>query len=147
MEGNPNLQTAFDNKEFSQIPVLGTGIDTAFPIGHNDLVFGIDNTHAARKFTPDELTLLRPVALNIASAYNIGHFIHMRGIDALTKLQNRGTFDIAINEGADIFGEKIPEAQTMVFFDIDFFKNFNETYGHAAGDVVLQHVASILERE
>ncbi|EKD44596.1 MAG: hypothetical protein ACD_71C00083G0001, partial [uncultured bacterium (gcode 4)] len=26
MEGNPNLQTAFENKEFSQVPVPGIGI-------------------------------------------------------------------------------------------------------------------------
>lgn len=61
-------------------------------------------------------------------------------LDSLTQLANRRYLEMELDRrisekkryGAD-FG--------VVFMDIDFFKRFNDTYGHAVGDRVLKTVA------
>jgi diguanylate cyclase (GGDEF)-like protein len=57
-------------------------------------------------------------------------------LDALTGLRNHGTFrrDIAaMVEAGDRFA--------LLMMDLDSFKTFNDTYGHPAGDTLLQTVA------
>ncbi len=63
--------------------------------------------------------------------------------DALTGLHNRQAFDKKL---AELHKEFTRDGQyySVVFADIDFFKRFNDTYGHAVGDLVLQAVGSIL---
>lgn len=63
--------------------------------------------------------------------------------DRLTGLYNRHYFDNLIGtemERADAYHEPL----SMAMFDIDHFKNVNDTYGHPAGDVVLKELAGIV---
>lgn len=64
--------------------------------------------------------------------------------DFLTSLGNRRYFEMDLT---DIISRKDSESDylSLLLFDIDNFKVINDTYGHAAGDEVLTHVARILE--
>lgn len=60
--------------------------------------------------------------------------------DTMTSLPNLRYFKSQVEK---IIISDTPVAIAML--DIDFFKNYNDTYGHPAGDVVLRDVAQILE--
>ena len=63
--------------------------------------------------------------------------------DTLTGLQNRRSFNEEINRQ---FAQRQRQGITfsMLMIDVDHFKNFNDTYGHWAGDLVLRAVARVL---
>jgi diguanylate cyclase (GGDEF)-like protein len=65
--------------------------------------------------------------------------------DALTGLPNRRTFDEHLDS---MFapGRATGEPFALVLFDIDHFKQVNDTRGHDAGDQVLRDVATIAQR-
>jgi diguanylate cyclase (GGDEF)-like protein len=66
--------------------------------------------------------------------------------DALTGLPNRRTFDEHL-DSMFALGRATEEPFTLVLFDIDHFKQVNDTQGHPAGDLVLQDVARIANRQ
>jgi two-component system, cell cycle response regulator len=59
--------------------------------------------------------------------------------DALTRLGNRRAFDAWHKNNPDT-----PYA--LLVIDIDHFKKVNDTFSHATGDLVLQHVAALLRQ-
>lgn len=66
-------------------------------------------------------------------------------IDGLTGLKNRHTLDkIFVQELARC--QRVEKPLAILFIDIDFFKSYNDTYGHQAGDQTLMQVARALER-
>ena len=65
--------------------------------------------------------------------------------DALTGLMNRRVFEERITSilaQAERHGHPV----TLACMDLDKFKEINDTYGHGVGDLVLQAVASSMER-
>jgi len=66
--------------------------------------------------------------------------------DSLTSLSNRRAFDDELKRRLSEWERKrIP--CTLVLLDIDFFKKFNDTHGHQAGDEVLRQVARVLKAQ
>ncbi|WP_079480331.1 GGDEF domain-containing protein [Halobacillus salinus] len=63
--------------------------------------------------------------------------------DGLTGLHNVRKFDQAFNE-ASSQAKQNKEMLSLLFIDIDHFKNVNDTYGHKEGDQVLIQLSDIL---
>ncbi len=65
--------------------------------------------------------------------------------DGLTNLYNHRYFKDAINN--EIERAKRNHTQfSLIMFDIDFFKNYNDTNGHLAGDDVLRIIADLVQK-
>ncbi|KAA5932999.1 sensor domain-containing diguanylate cyclase [Pantoea sp. Bo_2] len=65
-------------------------------------------------------------------------------IDGLTGLANRRQFDAMLDQILKR-SQKSGEPVSLIMIDIDFFKRYNDTYGHVAGDSCLQRVSTILK--
>ncbi|MCA9421418.1 MAG: GGDEF domain-containing protein [Nitrospira sp.] len=64
-------------------------------------------------------------------------------LDALTQLYNRGALDLQLERTASVSFFS-GTAACILMIDVDHFKHVNDTYGHPAGDVVLQQLAKRL---
>lgn len=66
-------------------------------------------------------------------------------IDPLTKIPNRFHFEMVYEHTIKIT-QRTNDRLSVIFFDIDHFKNVNDTYGHLVGDTVLQHVSELVSQ-
>jgi len=65
--------------------------------------------------------------------------------DYLTGLLTRRAYNEKIKEIESSY-ERHNIQYALVFFDLDFFKKINDTYGHECGDVILSTFAKVLEK-
>lgn len=70
-------------------------------------------------------------------------FERVASIDPLTELQNRRGLDQGLQRL--LSPDNTPaEPLSLVLLDIDFFKRYNDSYGHPAGDCALRQVAKVI---
>ena len=70
--------------------------------------------------------------------------LHLSQHDALTKVSNRRTFD----EMLDSYFEQARHDEvplSLLFIDVDFFKKYNDHYGHQKGDEVISAIAKSIK--
>ncbi|MEG1027720.1 MAG: GGDEF domain-containing protein, partial [Oscillospiraceae bacterium] len=65
--------------------------------------------------------------------------------DSLTQIYNRTSFNNLILKRFDV-ACKLNQQVGVIFIDIDWFKEFNDTFGHAQGDKCLQFVANEMKK-
>ena len=122
-----------------------------FPIVIGDKAVGVlslGRTDSDKPFTPDELDILPEfahlAALAIESANRFEETEKKSMTDGLTGLANRRRFDAFLDdEWAHAMRTK--KSLALIMADIDSFKKYNDTYGHAAGDECLRGIARVMQ--
>jgi len=64
-------------------------------------------------------------------------------IDILTSINNRYKIDLTLYEQIEI-SKRYKRPLSLIYFDIDFFKLINDTYGHKAGDLALIELSKLV---
>lgn len=70
--------------------------------------------------------------------------VSKQNYDSLTGLATRQYFGTMLNRTFKSLYSREINSVSLLFIDIDYFKNINDTYGHTVGDLVLQAVANVL---
>lgn len=70
---------------------------------------------------------------------------HNATVDALTSLYNRRWLDSTMLRVMHRC-HKSDEALSVMMIDIDYFKNYNDNYGHLAGDIALRTVSQTIKQ-
>lgn len=96
------------------------------------------------------------VGIFMLTAWTLGFYVKIEGehikkleelvnFDALTGLYNHKSFQERLKE--EVFlSEKVQKPVSMIFFDIDYFKHYNDLNGHQKGDEVLKTIGEIVKR-
>ena len=66
--------------------------------------------------------------------------------DGLTRVYNRRYFSEALDKECE-YNRRNQVGLCLILFDIDHFKQVNDTWGHPAGDFVLKNLAQLIESE
>jgi len=91
------------------------------------------------------IELFIDISNRTANEFRIRELEKMALLDNLTQLANRNYIEKEIQSR---FAEKkrLNVSFGILFMDIDYFKKFNDTYGHDFGDQVLKNVANTLAK-
>ena len=81
------------------------------------------------------------LTLALVAAWNRAHHLSMR--DPLTGLYNRRYLEETMNRELPR-ARRLGESVGLIVLDIDHFKTLNDTYGHDAGDFVLERTGELL---
>lgn len=106
--------------------------EKGFALGGCDYIYKPFNTNivSARISTHLELIQQRKMLDSIAH------------IDALTGISNRRKLDKVLHD--ELAANRRENKQLLVaMLDVDYFKQFNDHYGHGAGDIALKKIASL----
>ena len=68
----------------------------------------------------------------------------MATTDGLTGLYNRRAFQEHLEESL-LYSRRANQTLSLLMIDVDYFKPFNDTYGHVKGDTALKTVAALLK--
>ncbi|HMF56437.1 MAG TPA: sensor domain-containing diguanylate cyclase [Pyrinomonadaceae bacterium] len=125
----------------------------AVPLVYDERFMGLllaSSDDSARVWQESEVMLLHTVADQVIVAVNHARlFAHMQQqalTDVLTNCFNRRSFEMQLERDLHL-ATRMRQPVSLVLFDVDNFKEVNDTYGHDVGDMALRHIADALREE
>ena len=91
-------------------------------------------------FTNQNRLLQNPMVIEISI---FDELLKSSLMDELTQLYNRRYYEISLNREMKR-ARRHDHAVSLLMFDIDNFKNYNDTHGHSAGDQVMRAVSQVM---
>ncbi|MHB1400387.1 MAG: diguanylate cyclase [Trichloromonadaceae bacterium] len=119
------------------------------PLVIKQRLVGILNLHKddLDAFSEQDLKLIQAIgnqaAIAIENAQLYEKTRDLSNTDELTSLANRRHFQGILKREVDQ-AKRYNTTFSLIMLDVDHFKQFNDTHGHLAGDLVLKRVANIL---
>jgi diguanylate cyclase (GGDEF)-like protein len=126
----------------ANIPVIFvTGRDSA-----EDELMGLEVGAVDYFRKPFSIPLARMrISKQIELAQKTALLEHLSMVDGLTGIANRRQFDEKLEE-AIRYVDRNDRGLSLLLLDIDYFKQYNDLYGHVKGDEVLKTVARALRK-
>jgi diguanylate cyclase (GGDEF)-like protein len=119
------------------VPILG-------PFGLYGLIL-IGKKNIDEEYSSDELFFLRQLMAFVSQGIkNHLHYEHSLR-DVKTGLYNHGFFLARLTEEVSRT-RRYKYCSTVIVIDVDKFKNFNDSFGHLAGDKVLENLAQVIKK-
>lgn len=94
-----------------------------------------------REFSHDDTQSLRDLGRMVEQELAT---LHLATMDTLTRISNRRGFQTLGLQALESC-RRLHRPATLLFFDLDRFKQINDRYGHAEGDAALEQFAAILK--
>jgi diguanylate cyclase (GGDEF)-like protein len=119
------------------------------PLLKDDIVLGAMNVEADLQspLTQADVQLLNTLAASISLAVdNARLHAQVKSVamtDSVTSLYNRRAFEEMLQNEISL-ALKSSHPLSLMMFDVDSFKQFNDTWGHPAGDIRLKSIADVI---
>lgn len=144
----PQFKALWDSEKES---LYNSNLELFAPLrSHNKLVgiLGLSKKSSGRLYTQEDIELVMSVAnqagIIVENAQLYAQAMNWAITDGLTKLYNHRYLHERLNEEI-ARGARFGTAFSLIMIDLDFFKTYNDTYGHLAGDDVLTSIAKCIQ--
>ena len=149
-----------DEKITQKVSKLGSNKDITFSrnkkmgffplVSENSVIGYIVTKSTDEEITPQEVYYIQQLAIQTATTITrakvYAEILKHATLDALTGFYNRRQLEERVRQEISQAKRKgYPLCAMMA--DIDFFKNVNDSYGHAAGDLVLKTISKIMRSQ
>ncbi|HBD92715.1 MAG: hypothetical protein A2015_14560 [Spirochaetes bacterium GWF1_31_7] len=140
-------QFSTDFSDQSIINIIGEkGTEFIIPLKSDKGITGIYLQGAKKNgevYTSDEIQFIVTLLGFVSIALENANLYRRATIDRMTKLYNHHQFQKTLEE--NIAGYSNSDGIfSLLMFDIDHFKSFNDSFGHLQGDIIIKELARLL---